>query len=140
MKSPPKRPICACGTRAASRPGPTALLRAVAAWREREAAGARHSGPKPAAREVVIELAQRPPRRLTDFRRVRGFPEAEDVSLGPPILDALNVARALPEEQLPPPLRRAGRKRRRVSASWAICCMPLAKRSAWNETLRRNWC
>jgi len=82
---------------------PTALLRAVAEWREREAA-ARDIPVRSLLRdEVVIELAQRPPRRLTDFRRVRGFPETEDVSLGAPILDALNAARALDEDHLPPP-------------------------------------
>ena len=87
---------------------PTALLRAVAEWREVEAA-ARDIPVRSLLRdEVVIELAQRPPRRLTDFRRVRGFPETEDVSLGAPILDALNKARALSEEDLPPPLASGG--------------------------------
>jgi ribonuclease D len=87
---------------------PTALLRAVAEWREREAA-ARDVPVRSLLRdELVIELAQRPPRRLTDFRRVRGFPENEDVSLGPPILDALNGARALAEDELPPPLASGG--------------------------------
>ena len=87
---------------------PTALLRAVAEWREREAA-ARDVPVRSLLRdELVIELAQRPPRRLTDFRRVRGFPEAEEISLGPPILDALNGARALAEDQLPPPLASGG--------------------------------
>jgi len=83
---------------------PTALLRAVAEWREREAS-ARDIPVRSLLRdEVVIELAQRPPRRLTDFRRLRGFPEGEDVSLGPPLLEALDAARALPPEQLPPAL------------------------------------
>ena len=87
---------------------PTALLRAVAAWREREAE-ARDIPVRTLLRdEVVIELAQRPPRRLTDFRRVRGFPETEEVALGSPILEALNEARALTEEQLPPPLSSGG--------------------------------
>ena len=87
---------------------PTALLRAVAEWREYEAA-ARDIPVRSLLRdEVVIELAQRPPRRLTDFKRVRGFPEADEISLGPPILDALNAARALPEDQLPPPLASGG--------------------------------
>lgn len=87
---------------------PTALLRAVAEWREREAAARDVPARSLLRDEVVIELAQRPPRRLTDFRRVRGFPETEDVSLGPPILDALNGARALAEDQLPPPLTSGG--------------------------------
>ena len=87
---------------------PTALLRAVAEWREHEAA-ARDIPVRSLLRdELVIELAQRPPRRLTDFKRVRGFPEAEEVSLGTPILDALNAARALTEDQLPPPLASGG--------------------------------
>ena len=55
-----------------------------------------------------MELAQRPPRRLNDFTRLRGFPPGEEGTLGPPLLDALNAARALPEEQLPPPLSPSG--------------------------------
>lgn len=87
---------------------PTALLRAVSAWREREAL-ARDVPARGLLRdEVLIELAQRPPRRITDFRRLRGFSEGEEVSLGPPLLDALNAARALPEDQLPPPLAGGG--------------------------------
>ena len=87
---------------------PTALLRAVTAWREREAL-ARDVPTRTLLRdEVLVELAQRPPRRITDFRRLRGFPEGEDVSLGPPLLDALNAARALPDDQLPPPLTGGG--------------------------------
>ena len=103
---------------------PTALLRAVAEWREHEAA-ARDIPVRSLLRdEVVIELAQRPPRRLTDFKRVRGFPENEDVSLGPPILDALNGARALAEDQLPPPpgLRRAGRDAARARPRRSAVC------------------
>lgn len=87
---------------------PTALLRAVAAWREEEAL-ARDIPVRTLLRdETVVELAQRPPRRLADFRRIRGFPEGEDVSLGPPLLDALNAARALPDGSLPPPLSSSG--------------------------------
>lgn len=87
---------------------PTALLRAVAAWREREARDRDIPARSLLRDEVLIELAQRPPRRLTDFRRLRGFPEGDDVSLGPPLLDALNAARALPDDQLPEPLAAGG--------------------------------
>ena len=87
---------------------PTALLRAVTAWREREALARDVPARSLLRDEVLVELAQRPPRRITDFRRLRGFPEGEDVSLGPPLLDALNAARALPEDQLPPPLTGGG--------------------------------
>ena len=82
----------------------TAMLRSVAAWREREAA-ARNVPARTLVRdEILMELAQRPPRRMTDFARVRGFPEGDETTLGPDILDALNQARQLSEEDLPPPL------------------------------------
>lgn len=83
---------------------PTALLRALAAWREREAA-ARDVPARTILRdEALIELALRPPRRLSDFVRLRGFPPGEEVSLGPPIIDALDAGRAVPEDELPAPL------------------------------------
>ena len=87
---------------------PTALLRAVAAWREEEAAARDVPARSLLRDEVLIELAQRPPRRLTEFRRLRGFPETEEVSFGSPLLDALNAARALPDDKLPPPLSSTG--------------------------------
>ncbi len=87
---------------------PTALLRAVAAWREEEAAMRDIPARSLLRDDVLIELAQRPPRRLTEFRRLRGFPETEEVSFGAPLLDALNTARALPDDKLPPPLSGTG--------------------------------
>ena len=87
---------------------PTALLRAVAAWREEEAAARDVPARSLLRDEVLLELAQRPPRRLTEFRRLRGFPETEEVSFGAPLLDALNAARALPDDKLPPPLSGTG--------------------------------
>jgi len=87
---------------------PTALLRAVTAWREREAYDRDIPTRSLLRDEVLVELAQRPPRRLTDFRRLRGFPEGEDTTLGPPLLDALNAARDLPDDQLPAPLASGG--------------------------------
>ncbi len=87
---------------------PTALLRAVAAWREDEARGRDVPARSVLRDELVIELAQRPPRRLTDFTRLRGFPPGEEGTLGPPLLDALNAARSLPEEQWPPALSPSG--------------------------------
>ena len=87
---------------------PTALLRAVAAWRETEAAARDVPARSLLRDEVLLELAQRPPRRLTDFRRLRGFPEVEEVSFGAPLLDALNAARALPDDKLPLPLSGTG--------------------------------
>lgn len=83
---------------------PTALLRAITAWREREAA-ARDVPARTVLRdEALTELALRPPRRLSDFTRLKSFPVGEEVSLGPGLLDALNAARAIPDDLLPPPL------------------------------------
>jgi len=83
---------------------PTALLRALAAWREREAA-ARDVPARTVLRDdALIELALRPPRRLSDFVRLRGFPVGEEVALGAPILEALDAGQAVPEDQLPAPL------------------------------------
>ena len=83
---------------------PTALLRSLAAWREREAA-ARDVPARTVLRdEALIELALRPPRRLSDFVRLRGFPPGEEVSLGAPLLEALEAGRAVPEDRLPAPM------------------------------------
>ncbi len=86
----------------------TALLRGVAAWREEEARGRDVPARSVLRDELLIELAQRPPRRLNDFTRLRGFPPGEEGTLGPPLLDALNEARALPEEQWPLALSPSG--------------------------------
>ncbi|BDI31935.1 ribonuclease D [Capsulimonas corticalis] len=83
---------------------PTALLRSVAAWREREAAARDMSARLVLKDEVVTELALRPPRRITDFVKVRGFPIGEETTIGPDILAALDAARAIKDEDLPEPL------------------------------------
>lgn len=83
---------------------PTALLRGLAAWREREAADRDVPARTVLRDEALTELAQRPPRRLTDFARLKAFPVGEEIGLGPEILQVLDAARALPEDQLPPPL------------------------------------
>lgn len=83
---------------------PTALLRSVAAWREREAADRDIPVRTLLRDEAVAEIALRSPRRLTDFSRLRAFPAGEEVSLGPDILRALDEARALPDDKLPDPL------------------------------------
>ncbi|MBV9852465.1 MAG: ribonuclease D [Armatimonadetes bacterium] len=92
------------GPRAGFTTRPTALLRAVAAWRERRAADLDVPTRSVLRDEVLTEIALRPPRRLTDFTRLRSFPEGEEADLGPGILAALDAARALPEDQWPPAL------------------------------------
>ena len=83
---------------------PTALLRAITAWREREAAARDVPARNILRDESLIELALRPPRRLSDFVRLRGFPPGEEVSLGPGLLEALDAGRAVPDDALPAPL------------------------------------
>lgn len=92
------------GSRGGLTARPTALLRAVAAWREREAADRNVPARSLLRDETLIEMALRPPRRLADFPRLRGFPEDEEADLGPGLLQSLDAARALPAESLPPPL------------------------------------
>ncbi len=83
---------------------PTALLRAVTAWREREAAARDVTARMVLSDEALIMLALRPPRRLSDFVRLKGFPPGEEVAMGPGLLDALNAGRAVPDDDLPLPL------------------------------------
>lgn len=83
---------------------PTALLRAITAWREREAAARDVPARNILRDEALIELALRPPRRLSDFVRLRGFPPGEEVTLGPGLLAALDAGRAVPDDALPMPL------------------------------------
>jgi ribonuclease D len=83
---------------------PTAHLRAVAAWRERYAADQDVPARTVVRDELLIDLALRPPQRLSDFTRVRGFPVGEEATLGPGILEALAVSRALSDQELPAPL------------------------------------
>ncbi|MEO7714817.1 MAG: HRDC domain-containing protein [Capsulimonas sp.] len=92
------------GPRSGMTARPTAYLRSVAAWREREAAARDMSARLVLKDEVVTELALRPPKRITDFIKVRGFPAGEEATIGPDILAALDAARAIKEENLPEPL------------------------------------
>lgn len=96
------------GPRAGFTRRPTALLRSIAAWREREAADLDIPVRTLLRDEAVTEIALRAPRRLTDFSRLRAFPAGEEVSLGPGILRALDAARALSDEELPAPLVGSG--------------------------------
>lgn len=92
------------GSRGGLRARPTSLLRSVCAWREREAMARNVPARSFLSDDALTELALRPPRRLTDFARLKSFPRGSDVELGPPLLDALDAARKLPDDALPPPL------------------------------------
>lgn len=79
----------------------TAVLRSLAAWRERAAADQDVPVRSILADDVLTALALRPPRRVHDLSRVRGFPEGEENSLGHPILQAIAAAQAMAEADLP---------------------------------------
>ena len=96
------------GPRAGLGRRPTALARALAAWREREAAAFNIPVRSIVQDEVLVSMALRPPRRVSDLLRVKGFPVGEEARLGPGLLDALQAAQGLTDEQLPPPLAGGG--------------------------------
>jgi ribonuclease D len=82
----------------------TGHLRALAAWREREAAE-QNVPPRSMLRDdTLVELALRPPSHLNDFRRIKSFPVEESTTIGPKILAELLAVRRLSESELPAPL------------------------------------
>lgn len=92
------------GSKAGFTARPTAILRSVAAWREREAALRNVPSRTILRDEVVVDIALRAPKRLTDFTKIRNFPQGEEAIIGPDILEAITEAKNLPEDQLPPAL------------------------------------
>jgi ribonuclease D len=92
------------GSRSGFASRPTAILRALAAWRERESA-LRNVPVRTLLRdEVLCDVALRAPKRLTDLMKIKNFPPGEEVTLGPDILASVEAGRAVPPEQLPLPL------------------------------------
>jgi len=80
---------------------PTALLRALAAWREREAAERNMPVRVILSDEALAQLALHPPRRLDDLYHIRGFPSGDETAYWPGITRALAAGRAIPEAELP---------------------------------------
>jgi ribonuclease D len=92
------------GSRSGFAARPTAILRALAAWREREAA-LRNVPVRTIIRdEILCDVALRAPKRLTDLLKIKNFPPGEEVTLGPDLLAAVEAGRAVPPENLPVPL------------------------------------
>jgi len=89
------------GPRAGLTARPTAVLRAVGAWREREAALRNVPSRTILRDEVMTDIALRAPKRLTDLMKIKNFPPGEEASIGPGILTAVEEAKALPDDQLP---------------------------------------
>ena len=96
------------GPRAGMGARQTAILRAVAAWREREAAELNVPARTILRDETLTEIALRPPSHLSEFKRLRNFPAGDEVSIGPPILAEIQAAKRLSEPDLPAPLASLG--------------------------------
>lgn len=87
------------------------LLRAVAAWREREAQRLNIPRGRVVKDETLLELAAQAPADVAGLVRVRGMPRAlAEGRAGAALLAAIAEAKALPEEALPEPERREGAK------------------------------
>jgi ribonuclease D len=92
------------GSRVGLSARPTAVLRALAAWRERAAADRDVPARSILRDELLVEMAVKSPRRVSDLPRVKGFPLGEEAHLGPGIVAAVESAHALPSGDLPQPL------------------------------------
>jgi ribonuclease D len=90
------------GSRSGLTARPTAVLRAVAAWREREAALRNIPSRVLLRDEVMIDIALRSPKRLTDLPKIKNFPAGEEATIGPDIIEAIEAGKAIPEDRLPP--------------------------------------
>lgn len=78
-----------------------AVLRALAAWRERQASS--HDRPRRwiLADAPLIELARRMPATLAELSRIHGLPAATVQRHGETLLQQIAAARAVPPEQWP---------------------------------------
>jgi ribonuclease D len=87
-----------------------ALLRALYDWREATARRLDRASFRILNNEPLFEMARQPPRTLEELQRVRGVGPETIARRGPEILDAIEVAMAIPERdlpRLPRPMRRA---------------------------------
>lgn len=87
-------------------PRELAVLRELAAWRDRRARE-QDMRPRTLLRdEVLIDLARDPVRSVPELTRIRGLPRSVEARFGSQIVEAVNRGLALPPEDLP-----AGRER-----------------------------
>ncbi|WP_265563056.1 ribonuclease D [Sphingomicrobium arenosum] len=85
-------------------------LKALAAWREREARGKDLPRGRIVKDDTLGELANHPPRRQEDLVKVRGLSKGwRDNEIGARLMDAIESAEPLPNEEMPAkPQRRPG--------------------------------
>jgi ribonuclease D len=78
-------------------------LKALAAWREREAQGKNLPRGRIVKDETLADLAGHPPRAQADLARVRGLSASwGNNDIGGRLMAALEAAEPLPEEEMPP--------------------------------------
>ena len=90
--------------RAAGRnPAMLGRLKALAAWREREAQDKNIPRGRIARDETLADIASHPPKQQSDLAKVRGLsPGWKDNEIGRRMMQALAAAVPLPDEELPP--------------------------------------
>jgi ribonuclease D len=86
-----------------------AVLRAVAAWREREAQRINIPRQRLVKDETLLEIAAQAPADAAGLARARGFPRSlAEGKAGAALLAAIAEAKALPDDALPPAPERNG--------------------------------
>lgn len=96
------------------RPRQQGALRAIAAWREREALAANRPPSRFIADRTMLELARRPPHSIEALRDVRGTNEGVARRYGAAIIEALRAG-----EQDPPPAEELPRPLPPAAQAWA---------------------
>ncbi len=88
------------------KPQELAVLREVAAWREREARSRNVPRSRVLKDDTIYEIAQQQPKDVEALGRLRTVPKGwERSSGGAAVLDAVNTALALPRAEMPQPQR-----------------------------------
>ncbi len=90
------------------KPPELAVLRAIAAWREREARSRNVPRSRVLKDDALFEIAQQQPRDSEALSRLRTIPKGwERSSAGAAIIGAVNAALALPKTEMPQAVRQA---------------------------------
>lgn len=88
------------------KPQELAILREVAAWREREARSRNVPRSRVLKDDTIYEIAQQQPKDAEALGRLRTVPKGwERSSGGTSVIEAVNAALALPKSEMPQPLR-----------------------------------
>lgn len=88
------------------KPPELAVLRAVAAWREREARARNVPRSRVLKDDALFEIAQQQPRDAEALSRLRTIPKGwERSSAGAAVVGAVNAALALPKAEMPQPAK-----------------------------------